>query len=90
MALEDKISQFSQISTTKVGTNNLKSDTVPNTTKIGTNNLSSNITPVSMKIGTNNLSSNIAAGGQYSPQGGGTGNTPLSQADVTPGEGLAK
>ena len=90
MALEDKVSQFSQISTTKVGTNNLKSDTVPNTTKIGTNNLNSNIAPVSMQNGTNNLKSNIAAGGQYTPQGGSGLGTPLSSANVQRGDGLAK
>ena len=98
MALEDKTSRFSSISTTKVGTNNLTSNVSPNRTGVGTNNLTSNVSPIKMNSGTNNLQSNFAGGGQYVPggagggtlMGGGQGGTQLSQADVTPGEGLAK
>ena len=90
--LKNKTSQFSSISTTKVGTNNLQSNVSPNMAKSGTHNLQSPVSPIKMTSGTNNLQSNFSGG---AASGGNqlqnwNSNTPLSQADVTPGEGLSQ
>ena len=57
--LKNKTSQFSSISTTKVGTNNLQSNVAPNMMTSGVNNLQSNFSPNKMTQGTNNVQSNF-------------------------------